>query len=176
MKIQGFTLIELLVVLAILTLMLGFAIPGMGALSDRTNIAVTARNLGHTLQWARSQAVSRNRPVGVCPRSPERLNDCGSDYGKGWLVFEDQNGDRKWGRGDVLLKIHPTPTFPFRVLNRSGSKEVSKTIFFKPNGFSGQAMTLVVCPSVRSVERSTGLVLNNLGRLSIRSGFKTCHF
>lgn len=176
MRIQGFTLIELLVVLAILTVLLGFAIPGMGALSDRTYIAVTARNLGHTLQWARSQAISRNLPVGVCPRSPEELTECGLDYGKGWLVFEDHNGDRKWGRGDVLLKIHPTPTFPFRVLNRSGSKEVSKTIFFKPNGFSGQAMTLVVCPSARSVERSTGLVLNNLGRLSIRSGFKSCHF
>jgi len=176
MKMQGFTLIELLVVFAILTLLFGFAIPGVGALSDRTNVAVTARNLGHALQWARSQAVSRNRLVGICPRSPDGLSDCGSDYGKGWLVFEDQNGDRKWGRGDVLLKIHSTSIFPFRVLNRSGSKEVSKTIFFKPNGFSGHAMTLVVCPNARSLERSMGVVLNNLGRLSIRSGFKTCHF
>jgi type II secretion system protein H len=176
MERQGFTLIELLVVLAILTVLLGFAIPGMGALTDRTNIAVTARNLGHTLQWARSQAVSRNMPVGVCPRSPEVLVECGSDYGKGWLVFEDQNGDRKWGGGDTLLKVHDVQTFPFRILNRAGSKEVAKTILFKPNGFSGQAMTMVVCPRARSLERSTGLVLNNLGRLSIRSGFKSCHF
>lgn len=176
MKLHGFTLIEFLVVLAILAVSLGFAIPGMGALAERTHVAVTTRNLGHTLQWARSQAVSRNLPVGVCPRSPEALAECGSDYGDGWLVFEDQNGDRKLGRGDVLLKVHPTPTFPFRVLNRLGSREVNTTIFFKPNGFSGQAMTLVVCPSARSLEHSVGLVLNNLGRLSIRSGFESCHF
>ncbi len=61
----GFTLIELLVVLAILSIVLAVAVPGMSDYLDRRKIINAAEALYGKFQYAKSEAVARSENVSV---------------------------------------------------------------------------------------------------------------
>ncbi|MTW21807.1 GspH/FimT family pseudopilin [Allochromatium palmeri] len=63
-RMRGVTLLELLIVIAILGLLLGVALPAMQDLIERNRLKAAAHALAEDLQWARSEAIKRNRPLG----------------------------------------------------------------------------------------------------------------
>jgi type IV fimbrial biogenesis protein FimT len=89
----GFTLIELLIVLLLAALLLGIGIPSFSDFIRNSRLSSAANGLLADLNVARSEAVKRRRPVTLCATStPEAATpDC--DGGRGWVIFEDDNGD-----------------------------------------------------------------------------------
>lgn len=62
---RGFTMIELMTVLVVAGVLLSLAIPSFRELLARNRIEGVAAELSTDLQYARSEAVSRNVPVGL---------------------------------------------------------------------------------------------------------------
>jgi type IV fimbrial biogenesis protein FimT len=62
-KLRGFTLIELMVGLAIISMMLLYLVPSMGAWIQSTRIRNAAESIENALQLARAEAVSRNTQI-----------------------------------------------------------------------------------------------------------------
>lgn len=63
-RMRGLTLLELLVAITILALLLGIALPAMQDLIERNRLKAAAQALAEDLQWARSEAIKRNRVLG----------------------------------------------------------------------------------------------------------------
>jgi general secretion pathway protein H len=60
---RGFTLIELIVVLAVISLVLGIAVPRLGRGSDSHAAAATAHAVAAALRLSRNRAVAEARPT-----------------------------------------------------------------------------------------------------------------
>ena len=89
-KHAGFTLIELLVVLALLAILLALAVPNFRTLVQNTRATSQANELLTMLQYARSEALKRGRPVSLC--QSEDAATCSGDWEDGWIVYVDGNG------------------------------------------------------------------------------------
>ncbi|MFC5510505.1 GspH/FimT family pseudopilin [Massilia jejuensis] len=97
----GFSLAELLIVTAIAALLLGVAVPDLGALLRAQQIRTATNDLFGAIGLARAQAIARNRTVIVMPRDA-----AGVDWTQGWTVFADRDGDGVPGAADEILAVH----------------------------------------------------------------------
>lgn len=137
-SVNGFTFLELMITLAIVTLLVGLAVPSMQTWVGQSAIASTTNALVSSIQTARSAAVSQNIEVGVCPSAnPEAVDAaCGTniDWTNGWIVFVDNDGDgiRTDATEEVLLQMEKrTPGFTI-----STDSVFQNLIYFSPNGTS----------------------------------------
>ena len=85
----GFTLVEVLVVLLLSVLLVAAGTPGLQRLIAGNIVDTESRRLLSALQLARSEAVSGNTVVSVCPSGPPLGGQfaCGGSYADGWIVF-----------------------------------------------------------------------------------------
>ena len=93
MKTKGFTLLELMVTLSILVIMMALAFPSFSTLLVKQKIKSKRDELMSAFQYARTEAVTQNRSVSICPSAnPWASNPSCSgstDWSTGWIVFYD---------------------------------------------------------------------------------------
>jgi type IV fimbrial biogenesis protein FimT len=101
---RGFTLIELLVTITVLGIILGIGVPGLRdfVLNNRQVSAVN--EMVASLQYGRTEAITRNRNVSLCPSS-NGTSCSGSEWAVGWIVFNDQDGDTVLRRVEALNRV-----------------------------------------------------------------------
>ncbi len=96
---SGFTLLELMAAIAILGILLGFAVPGLQAFIQDNRLISQINQLSTSFALARSEAIKLNQRVIVCVSSDgeqcEALSS-DTDWNVGWIVFVDRDGS-----GDV---------------------------------------------------------------------------
>ena len=97
---RGFSLPELLVVTAVAALLLGVALPDLGALLRAQQLRTATNDLFGAIGLARAQAIARNERVTMMPRDPG-----GIDWTQGWTVFVDRDNDGAAGPGDAILAV-----------------------------------------------------------------------
>jgi type IV fimbrial biogenesis protein FimT len=97
----GFSLIELLAVLAIASILLAAGAPGLRQLIQAQQLKAASGDLFAAIGLARAQALARGEIVTVLPKGAG-----GADWGRGWTVFLDRDGDRQPGPGDTVLAEH----------------------------------------------------------------------
>jgi type IV fimbrial biogenesis protein FimT len=98
---QGFSLPELLTVMAVSAILLGVALPDLGALLSAQQLRAATNDLFGAIGLARAQAIARNEPILLLPRDAQ-----GIDWTQGWTVFADRDGDGLPGAGDDILSVH----------------------------------------------------------------------
>jgi type IV fimbrial biogenesis protein FimT len=98
---RGFSLPELLIVVAIAGVLLGIALPDLGALLRAQQLRTASNDLFGAIGLARAQAISRNERIVLMPRDA-----AGVDWAQGWTVFADRDGDGAPGAGDDVLAVH----------------------------------------------------------------------
>jgi type IV fimbrial biogenesis protein FimT len=98
---RGFTLAELAVVLAVVAVAIGLALPNLHAMVRHQRLRVAAGDLFAAVNLARAQALARGHRVKLMPRDA-----AGADWGAGWIVFADRDGDGVRGEGDELIHEH----------------------------------------------------------------------
>ena len=76
---RGFTLVELMITLAILTILLGIALPSFQSMIASQKIKTAAADLQSSLLLARSEALKRNANVTLAPAATGQWN-------RGWTL------------------------------------------------------------------------------------------
>jgi len=122
---RGFSLIELMITVAVLGIVLMFALPSMGTWIQNTQIRTSAESIQSGLTLARAEALKRNTTVRFQLVSDLTSACAYSDTGKNWVVsLNDTSGACDVAPSDA--------TAPFIIQKRSGMEgspnaEVSAT-------------------------------------------------
>ena len=106
---RGFTVVELMVAVAILAVLATLAAPSFTPLIERWRVRQTLESLQSTLYYARSEAIRRGGGVAI-QKLPQHTNGCtlaanGDDWGCGWVVFVDANGNNRWDAGEEIQRF-----------------------------------------------------------------------
>jgi type IV fimbrial biogenesis protein FimT len=105
----GFTLVEVMVVMAILAVLVAWAVPNMARFVNQRRVELLANRLSDDLQFARSEALRRNARVLFCNGAAG--NGCDADvaataWSAGWRVCYDANADNAC---DTTMPSDPNP-------------------------------------------------------------------
>ncbi|WLI90377.1 GspH/FimT family pseudopilin [Massilia sp. R2A-15] len=96
----GATLLELMAVLAISAVMMGMAMPGLHHLVRSQQLKAGTSDLFGAIGLARMQAIARGRKVLLAPA------DANVGWRGGWVVFIDQDGNRRPDAGEEVIARH----------------------------------------------------------------------
>lgn len=104
------TLIELLSAVTVAAILLAIAVPSFRLYSQGVRLSDATNGLVTTLNRARSEAVTRGRPVTVCA-SNDQASCAGAEvWTNGWIVFNDDNGNGSLdGGAEVVLAAKAGP-------------------------------------------------------------------
>jgi len=124
----GFNLAELTATLAVIGIGASLAVPNMQRVMQDGEQTAVINELSASLRRARSEAVTQNLEVTVCPsRSGETCED--ADWSDGWLVFTDPDGNRQVTDGDTMIR-QSGPTESLDIL----TKEFEHFLAYRPDG------------------------------------------
>ena len=106
---NAFTLIELLITIAILGALMAIALPSLNGFVLSNRLSSDVNGFLGLINYARSEAITRNQDVLICPRSNNAITCEATQF---WGQFEvqmfvDVNGNGERNVGDVLLKTIP---------------------------------------------------------------------
>ena len=103
-KESGFTLGELMVTLAIVGIVMAFAIPSMQTFVKNERLTTQINTLVSHLAYARSLAVTRRQQVILC--ASDNTTSCsGINWAKGWILFIDVDNSSGFTAGDEILRV-----------------------------------------------------------------------
>jgi type IV fimbrial biogenesis protein FimT len=125
---QGFTLVELLTTITVIGLSLSLAVPGFNAVVNSNRRATGINQLVSTMYLARSEAITRNSRVTVCP-STTGVSCQGGPWQDGWMLFADTNGNQAIDLGEQVLG-----SLPAAARLKISSNEFPTAFSYRPNG------------------------------------------
>lgn len=163
MKPQAaFTIVELMVTVAVVAILLVVAIPSMDYMLVSSRITSKTSDFIRTLNYARTEAVTRNTTIQIIPRDQEEL--VGSKWSKGWQVccdkdnqaqikeYEDEislvvsSGQANMIRYDAKGKVPEaqSQTLQFTVCSKKHSEIDGRIITIRPIGTVNVRRTRIV--------------------------------
>ena len=165
----GFSILELMVTLAISAVLLGLALPSMQSFVGDSEITATSNQFVYSLQLARSEAIKRAGPVGVCPSNAplaDQPNCSGNDYTAGWIVFFDDNGNGSREATDQIVHQAEARSNAFTITPDTLFRD---RIYFGGAGTSTNPVGIPISGNVRiefaEIERRDVMIAAN-GRIS----------
>ncbi len=162
---DGLTLLELLIGLAIATILLTIAIPSFNDMLNRNHVASSVNGFISSLHFARSEAVSREMWVTLCPSRDGA--SCVPDYtswNKGYIVFVNKDKDRDRDAGESILAVYQDVSDQVTVQTSSDHRNV---ITYRPSGRAwGYNTTVRFCLPESSSHNRT-IIIATTGRLRL---------
>ena len=108
---DGFTIIELMIVVALAGILVAFALPNYQLMVRNNCMTATATGLVTSLQLARSEAIKRRANVSVVAGQPGvGPGPSTNEWGAGWYVWFDTNGDGNYDANEELRVTMPICT------------------------------------------------------------------
>ena len=105
-KESGFTLGELMVTLAIVGIVMAFAIPSMQTFVKNERLTTQINTLVSHLAYARSLAVTRRQQVILCASDNTTSCSDSGNWGAGWILFIDvDNNSGFTALVDEILRV-----------------------------------------------------------------------
>ena len=179
----GFTIVELMITLAVVAVVAALAAPNMRSFILNNRLTSTNNELLRSIQTARAEATKRQQNVVLCTSADPTAAptatapSCSKTGIKGWIVFQDSNGD--WDRSGATEELIETHTFESDAmyLVADGSKRVSfaATGFANPSGTTPATQTrtsrIVMCDdrgntTVSGQSTARGISIAQTGRPS----------
>jgi type IV fimbrial biogenesis protein FimT len=152
-RARGFTLVELMVTVFIAAILFAIAIPSFRQMIANNRLATQANELIGALNYARSEAITRNRGVRLCRAASETATVCSAAVGNwaAWIVRNDVTGEVS-RRGVVN-------TFGGAIVVRSSL--LQDTIIFSADGLSRTTANVLVNNQTFTVCTPPGVVTEN---------------
>lgn len=157
---RGFTLVELLVSLTVLAILVGLAAPSFQNTIENNRISSINDKLATSLQYARSEAISRGQPVTVCVSSDQAT--CTGAWDDGWIVFIDEDGDRTVDGGDTLIRVNEAIPINYDIALTSTT---TGSFQFDGQGFAPLNGTYYVCGPSDEDEDARGVLIRASGAM-----------
>ena len=159
-RLGGFTLVETAATTAIVAVLAALSIPALGTLLERQRAGAAMGTLSTQMQLARMAAITYRRPAVLCPSTDGESCRGGTDWGGGWMVFLDRDGNHRPDASDEILRVESAPARPaLRLVGTTGRPRIR----YLPDGRSaGSNVTISVC-SVKG-ELLGAVIVNNMGR------------
>jgi len=128
---------ELLVVMVIVAIIAGFGVPSFSQFIREGELTSRANSVLVALQLARSEAITRGRPVMACPSTNGTNCSGGNNWAEGWLVATDGATAGAVNADDEVLRVNSENT---QIATTTGPQFVR----FDPEGlsFSTTAQTI----------------------------------
>ena len=104
---HGFSLVEAFIVLALIAVVLGFAVPAWQTQIIAKEVDTASGQLFRDLQLARVESIRRGVRVVLCPSQDSEICHPDGDWGNGWIGFEDPDGNHRYDRTESILLIGP---------------------------------------------------------------------
>ena len=174
---RGFTLIELMLVVAVLGIIVLIAAPSFQRAIHSNQLRTETSRLLSALNLARSEAISRNAIVSLCPSryASDGVAACSKTYADGWIIFTNSDRDRVVDEGsDNIVKAFEGLPAGYSLTNKTASKDASELISYRPDGSSRRNMTLLICSPRDWSILSWSVVLNMVGRPRVARGWGQC--
>ena len=164
MRHNGFSLTELLITLAIATLLLTAAVPGLGRLVANSRRTADINALVSAIHLARNEAARQSGSVRLCPSLDGSVClDDGAAFSFGWIVRIDRAAGAGAAGGresEVLLAYTP------RI---QGTVHANRTAFvFRPNFRRGTNGTITFCDR-RGADEARAVIVSYTGRPRVSS-------
>jgi type IV fimbrial biogenesis protein FimT len=109
---RGFSLLELFVAIAILAIVVGFAMPMFRDVIRNTTVSNETNDLVTALSMARSEAVRRGTRVAVVANN--------GDWNTGWSVIADSNRSNTFTGADEVISAAPALNTGYLVSAKNG--------------------------------------------------------
>ena len=156
----GFTLIELTTTVAVLAICAGVALPSLRSFLEQQRTLAAISSLTTHMSLARMTAISRNQRAVLCPSSDGASCEAGTDWSTGWMLFVDEDGNRKPDASEEVLRVDLEPTSRhLRVVSTVGRQQLR----YLPDGRSaGTNLTISICNKTGDVLGR--VIVNNMGR------------
>jgi len=155
---QGIGLLQVVAALALSGLLAGVAWPALATAYARARFGQAAVAMGESVLAANRVAVAAGAATVLCPAAGDGCLPT-SDWSRGWLLFADLDGDRRFGPGDTVLRRQPPLPDDIRLSSNLGRRHA----VFQPDGSSaGSNLTFIACSRSRTL--GLRLVLSNEGR------------
>jgi type IV fimbrial biogenesis protein FimT len=106
---RGFTLTELLTTLTVAGIGAALVVPSFDTVVSNNRRAAAVNQLVSAMHAARSEAITRNTQITICPSSDAQNCDA-ADWQDGWIYFADADRDRTVDEGDSVLGAAPAPS------------------------------------------------------------------
>ena len=164
---SGFTLIEVMIVIAILSIFAGIAIPSFSTLIANNRMAGQANDFLSTLQFARSEAITRGRRISICP-STSGSACTSSAWNGGWMVFaESLTGTVGTfdATTDTILRVYP----PMQGTSSLVEIANAAVVTYQPNGSVMAARTFTLCPNDGSDVEGRSIPISSSGRAHVQT-------
>lgn len=105
---KGFTVIELMLTIAVLAVVVTFAIPSFQAMVMNNRLSSQVNEITSLVSFARSEASKRpDARVTLCPSNDGASCSGGGAWEAGWIAMLDVDGDQTLdaGDGDRVLRV-----------------------------------------------------------------------
>ncbi|WP_159016284.1 GspH/FimT family pseudopilin [Cognatiluteimonas profundi] len=156
----GFTLIELMVALAVMAIVLSFAIPSFESIVNSNRLSSAANEMVASIQTAKMESLRRNRRAVVCLSDAPNLTTpaCSglTSTTGGWITFVDENAN---GTFDNTA----TPPIPADTLLRTSLIKAPV-----------QVLVSAQLPAGKLIVRSDGLARDNTGTALLSGSLDVC--
>lgn len=136
---QGLTLLELLVALAIAAILMGLAVPSMKTMLSSSEMSSTNNEFVYSLQSARSEAIKRAIPVGVCSSTNPMAEaaTCAGTFSDGWIVFVDTDGNGSRQSAEAIVSRSDELSTAYAIT----SNNMASMVYFDATGSSINSAT-----------------------------------
>lgn len=155
---NGFSIVELMVTLVVLGIIAAAASPGFISIVNNNRLASSGNELNATLQSARMEATRRGVRVVVCPSNNGTACTTGARW-RGWISFEDSDGDAALDGGEKVLRSHVL-TEPLELWSSTNVSAESR-IVFRHDGFAyNKDRSELMAANLRTCIRTSNPAMN----------------
>lgn len=180
--LAGLTLIELMVTISIVAILAALAVPNISAFLVRNQTSSISSQFASDVNRARIEAISRNSCVTICqsvttesvdPDNPPSCTTSGSDWNRGWIMFEDSTCMGTENDPDIqnLISVRQSGPSNFRLSHATGSALLR--VDFDSRGMtrisSARTLTLAYLPESAGTSKNyRTIVVSSAGRVLIK--------
>ncbi len=159
---KGFTLVESLTTVCLGAVLLSQGIPSMMNLASANRITTELNTFTAHLHLARSEAIKTNYVAVICPSKDGDTCLGSQDWHNGYMLFIDQDSDRKRDKNEPVIRYHPIDN---QVLTVDAGRR--KTISYQSTGWAkGSNLTVTFC-ALSGNTKPRAVVVSMTGRSRI---------
>lgn len=166
-KRAGFTLVEVLVAIAVMAILAALAVPSGVTLIQNAEVRGATSELMSLMLKARSEAITRQQTVIICPSADGAACAASLDYASGAIVFVDLDGSGAPSASEILATS--SGWSPSLMMEAEGVAAV----VFGARGFASSAVAIQVQTPRALIARR--LCAERSGRVEIVNGAECPH-